>query len=175
MNTNLYFETPPNVDSLSASQKFWIGSKQSVNLFLKLHVPLLILSCGKALLTDLLAMVRFKITSFQINVLWCPVLEELLFRGLIQEAVKKAALVGIQRFHPHANAAETAYQVSRAATSILFAAVHLAAGSPFQALNAGLGAFFGEAELMEKVGLTAAIGCHMTHNALCWSLLKIVS
>lgn len=158
-------------------ENFLIGCSRGATLFLKLHIPLAILNQVRPQLIHTLSqtLIITRISPpFLTSVLITPLVEELLFRGVLQSSLKKIVYYSIKQLSltNEEKSGKIAYEISRIAASALFGASHLINGTPFQAINAGLGAFFGQAELMEKVGLTAAVGCHVTNNLIVWCLKR---
>lgn len=160
---------------------FCIGCKKGLYLFVTIKVPLLILSklVGSILNSNIIySAVKIGVghSSFFKNVVVSPIIEEVIFRGLIQQTIKKIIVFSALNFKIHKgdNLAtyqkeidDIAYRITRIVTSILFGIIHYPFGGIIQVVSASLGAYFGESELMEKIGLTASIGNHISNNFIC--------
>lgn len=115
--------------------------------------------------------------SFLRLVVLVPIKEELIYRGIIQSSIKKIIHISLKtlRVTNEKKCVKIAYEISRFAASVIFGAAHVYCGSSvFLGVYATLGAYFGQAELMEKVGLAASIGCHMTSNLIVFSIENLL-
>lgn len=167
---------------------FVSGSKQGLYLFATLKVPLLIISTLIQSIVN--SNIIFSATRVSVgnmsclnNVIFIPVVEEIFFRGIIQKGIKKITIVAITTLKIYngndslgteKKVENIAYQTSRIATSLLFGLAHYPGGGVVQVLSAGFGAYYGEAELVDKLGLTSALGCHMTNNLMSHLLKNII-
>ena len=163
------------------------GSKQSLHIFTTIKIPLLIISTlFNSIINSNILFSSIKLkegkTSFLSNVVLIPISEEIMFRGFIQNGLKKMIALIALKICVNSSSKKTikrieyiAYQSSRIATSILFGLLHYPGGGNIQVLSTSLGAFYGESELIEKRNLTSAIACHMTNNLISQLLKNITN
>lgn len=98
-----------------------------------------------------------------------PVIEELLFRVFLREALNFAVSKVLELFEDQGAAAEHAKLITRVVSSVLFGAAHLLNGTYFaaiQAILAGIFAFVVLSPLCEQFGVHASIAAHSMNNFL---------
>lgn len=113
--------------------------------------------------------------SFWETAVLAPVVEEVLFRQVIQGAFKKLAekVLPDQDVTLFSQTMKLAVLVAVVATAVLFGLVHLGSGLGIVQviLATSTGIVYGI--LKEKYGLTASISAHMTNNAVAFGLARL--
>jgi len=165
------------INKSSLIDNFYLGCRKGAYLFVTLKVPLLIIiTLANSIFDSKIIYSSTKIDSNRLsffkNVIIYPVTEEILFRGIIQPTIQKVASIliitlGTQNEEYKRNLEDISKRISKTINSILFGLAHYPFGGPMQAFSAGLGTYYGEAELMNKRGLVASIGCHISNNFFC--------
>jgi len=105
-----------------------------------------------------------------------PVLEELVFRGLLQPVLTKgvAFIYGDKEIEVFNHKIKIAEAVGVTASSVLFGMAHLTNGTGVQQVISTTLTGLVLGTLKNRYGLLSATSAHMTNNAIGWGLLAMI-